>query len=131
MGTWPRIIARRSVMGNVAGYSDYLLFLPQILEPLASKVGRRGTVVLPAKLRHRLGIEEGSFVVAEEREDGISAKKHSPSRDRDTGCVEWDAYFSLPDRGGMRKHPIKRRFGYPKHRYRWRCALSEPQSVTH
>src|SRR5208283_5221112 len=38
---------------------------------LASKVGRRGTVVLPAKLRHRLGIEEGSFVVAEEREDGI------------------------------------------------------------
>jgi AbrB family looped-hinge helix DNA binding protein len=37
----------------------------------ASKVGRRGTVVLPAKLRRRLGIEEGSFVVAEEREDGI------------------------------------------------------------
>ncbi|MGO9265214.1 MAG: AbrB/MazE/SpoVT family DNA-binding domain-containing protein [Candidatus Binataceae bacterium] len=37
----------------------------------ASKVGRRGTIVLPAKLRRRLGIEEGSFVVAEEREDGI------------------------------------------------------------
>jgi AbrB family looped-hinge helix DNA binding protein len=35
------------------------------------KVGRRGTVVLPAKLCRRLGIEEGSFVVAEEREDGI------------------------------------------------------------
>jgi AbrB family looped-hinge helix DNA binding protein len=35
------------------------------------KVGRRGTVVQPAKLRRRLGIEEGSFVVAEEREDGI------------------------------------------------------------
>jgi len=28
-------------------------------------------VVLPAKLRRRLGLEEGSFVVAEEREDGI------------------------------------------------------------
>ena len=27
--------------------------------------------MLPAKLRRRLGIEEGSFVVAEEREDGI------------------------------------------------------------
>jgi AbrB family looped-hinge helix DNA binding protein len=27
--------------------------------------------VLPAKLRRRLGIEEGSFVVAEERADGI------------------------------------------------------------
>src|SRR5580658_9059336 len=26
---------------------------------------------LPAKLRRRLGIEEGSFVVAEERDDGI------------------------------------------------------------
>ena len=41
------------------------------MEGLASKVGRRGTVVLPAKLRRRMGIEEGSFVVAEEREDGI------------------------------------------------------------
>jgi AbrB family looped-hinge helix DNA binding protein len=41
------------------------------MQLLASKVGRRGTVVLPAKLRRRLGIEEGSFVVAEEREDGI------------------------------------------------------------
>ena len=89
------------------------------------------TPVYPGALRSLLGIEEGCFLVAEEREDGISAKMHSPSRDRDTGCVEWDAYFSLPDRGGMRKHPIKRRFGYPKHRYRWRCALSEPQSVTH
>ena len=42
-----------------------------MVETLASKVGRRGTVVLPARLRRRLGIEEGSFVVAEEREDGI------------------------------------------------------------
>ena len=41
------------------------------MEAIASKVGRRGTVVLPAKLRRQLGIEEGSFVVAEEREDGI------------------------------------------------------------
>ena len=42
-----------------------------MMEALASKVGRRGTIVLPAKLRRRLGIEEGSFVVAEERVDGI------------------------------------------------------------
>jgi AbrB family looped-hinge helix DNA binding protein len=40
-------------------------------ESLASKVGRRGTVVLPAKLRRRLGIEEGSFVVAQEHAEGI------------------------------------------------------------
>jgi AbrB family looped-hinge helix DNA binding protein len=36
-----------------------------------SKVGRRGTVVIPARLRKRFGIEEGSYVMAEEREDGI------------------------------------------------------------
>jgi len=41
------------------------------MESTASKVGRRGTVVLPAKFRRRLGIEEGSFIVAEERENGI------------------------------------------------------------
>ena len=42
-----------------------------MMEILAAKMGRRATVVLPAKLRRRLGIEEGSLVVAEEREDGI------------------------------------------------------------
>lgn len=36
-----------------------------------SKVGKRGTVVIPASLRRRFGIEEGSFVIAEEREDGV------------------------------------------------------------
>lgn len=36
-----------------------------------TKVGRRGTVVIPAKLRRRLGFNEGSIVIAEEREDGI------------------------------------------------------------
>ena len=35
------------------------------------KVGKRGSVVIPAKLRRRFGINEGSFVVAEEREDVI------------------------------------------------------------
>ena len=36
-----------------------------------SKVGKRGTVVIPAALRRRFGIEEGSLVIAEEREEGI------------------------------------------------------------
>lgn len=36
-----------------------------------SKVGKRGAVVLPAALRRRFGIEEGTLVIAEEREDGI------------------------------------------------------------
>lgn len=39
------------------------------MEP--SKVGKRGTVVIPAELRRRYGIEEGSLVVAEARDDGI------------------------------------------------------------
>ena len=37
----------------------------------AAKVGKRGAIVVPAKLRKRFGIEEGSFVTAEAREDGI------------------------------------------------------------
>lgn len=37
----------------------------------ASKVGKRGMVVLPAKLRKRFGIDEGSYVIAEAREEGI------------------------------------------------------------
>jgi AbrB family looped-hinge helix DNA binding protein len=36
-----------------------------------SRVGKRGAVVIPARLRRQFGMEEGSFVLAEEREDGI------------------------------------------------------------
>ncbi len=36
-----------------------------------SRVGKRGTVVIPAGLRRRFGIEEGTLVIAEERADGI------------------------------------------------------------
>ena len=36
-----------------------------------SKVGRRGTVVIPAGLRRRFNVEEGSFIVAEETAEGI------------------------------------------------------------
>jgi len=37
----------------------------------AVKVGRRGTIIVPAKLRKRYGIEEGSLVTTEAREDGV------------------------------------------------------------
>ncbi len=37
----------------------------------SAKVGKRGAIVVPAKLRKRFGIEEGSIVVAEETADGI------------------------------------------------------------
>ena len=36
-----------------------------------SRVGKRGTFVIPAKLRRRFGIQEGSEVIAEETPDGI------------------------------------------------------------
>jgi AbrB family looped-hinge helix DNA binding protein len=36
-----------------------------------AKVGKRGAIIVPAKLRKRFGIAEGSIVVAEEKEDGI------------------------------------------------------------
>ena len=41
------------------------------MEGIASKVGKRGAVVIPARLRRRFGMNEGSFVVAEEREEGV------------------------------------------------------------
>ena len=42
---------------------------PVAAEP--SRVGKRGTVVIPAALRRRYGIEEGSFVIAEPRDGGV------------------------------------------------------------
>jgi len=36
-----------------------------------SRVGKRGTVVIPAALRRRFGIKEGSLIIAEDREEGI------------------------------------------------------------
>jgi AbrB family looped-hinge helix DNA binding protein len=37
----------------------------------SAKVGKRGAIIVPARLRKRFGIEEGSLVMAEEKEDGI------------------------------------------------------------
>ncbi len=36
-----------------------------------TKIGKRGTFVIPAAMRRRYGLEEGSTVIAEERPDGI------------------------------------------------------------
>lgn len=36
-----------------------------------SKVGKRGTVVIPARLRRRFGIDEGSLVLFEECAEGV------------------------------------------------------------
>src|ERR1043166_7380989 len=39
--------------------------------PETGRVGKRGTLVIPAALRRRFALNEGSLVIAEERPDGI------------------------------------------------------------
>ena len=34
-------------------------------------MGKRGTIIAPARLRKRYGIEEGALVITEGREDGV------------------------------------------------------------
>ena len=54
----------------------------------SARVGKRGAIVVPARLRKRFGIEEGSIVIAEETEDGIlirpavvvPTERYSPER---------------------------------------------------
>lgn len=54
----------------------------------SAKVGKRGAIIVPANLRKRFGIEEGSIVIAEEKDDGIlirpavviPVERYSPER---------------------------------------------------
>ena len=54
----------------------------------SAKVGKRGAIIVPARLRKRFGIEEGTLVIAEEQEDGIlirpaaivPVERYSPER---------------------------------------------------
>src|SRR4030042_6055833 len=41
------------------------------MELETTKVGRRGAVVIPVGLRKKYGLEEGSLVIAEAREEGV------------------------------------------------------------
>ena len=41
------------------------------MEKETTKVGKRGTVVIPAELRRKYGFEEGSLIIAESRPEGI------------------------------------------------------------
>jgi len=38
---------------------------------MTTKVGRRGTIVIPADLRRQFGLEEGSLVIAESTDEGV------------------------------------------------------------
>ena len=54
----------------------------------SARVEKRGAIVVPANLRRRFGIEEGTMVTAEEKEDGIlirpavviPVERYSPER---------------------------------------------------
>src|SRR5438270_9082445 len=54
----------------------------------SAKVGKRGAIIVPAKLRKRYGIEEGTLVTAEPLEDGVlirpavvfPVERYSPER---------------------------------------------------
>jgi len=54
----------------------------------SARVGKRGAIIVPANLRKRFGIEEGTIVTAEEKEDGIlirpavviPVERYSPQR---------------------------------------------------
>ena len=38
------------------------------------KIGRNGTVVIPARMRRRFGIKDGGLVIVEETADGLSIR---------------------------------------------------------
>jgi len=40
-----------------------------------ARVGKRGAVVIPKSLQRQYGIEEGSLVIIEEREDGVMIRR--------------------------------------------------------
>ncbi|HUN62311.1 MAG TPA: AbrB/MazE/SpoVT family DNA-binding domain-containing protein [Candidatus Sulfotelmatobacter sp.] len=54
----------------------------------AVKVGKRGSIIVPVKLRKRYGIEEGTLVTAQATEDGVlirpaivlPVERYSPER---------------------------------------------------
>jgi len=45
----------------------------------STRVGKRGTVVIPAKLRRQFGIDEGSVVIAEARKEGVLIRPAAPT----------------------------------------------------
>jgi AbrB family looped-hinge helix DNA binding protein len=72
------------------------------------RVGKRGTIVVPVKLRERYGLDEGVLVIAEAREDGILLRPavavpvelHSPERRAEflmSNAVDDDDYREAVD----------------------------------
>lgn len=41
------------------------------MQSATAKIGKRGTIVIPANIRHNYGLEEGSQVIVEARSEGL------------------------------------------------------------
>ena len=89
----------------------------------AVKVGKRGAVIVPAKLRKRYGIEEGSIVTAEAVEDGVlirpavvlPVERYSPERKAEfllstaTGDADYQRAKKLVEEMGLDPKAIPHR----------------------
>ena len=43
----------------------------QVSSPTTVKIGKRGTIVIPARLRRKFALDEGSLVILEEQPEGL------------------------------------------------------------
>ncbi|MDA8165030.1 MAG: AbrB/MazE/SpoVT family DNA-binding domain-containing protein [Desulfobacteraceae bacterium] len=59
-------------------------------------IGKRGTVVIPARIRKHLGLKEGSLIIAEEHEDGVLLRP-AVAVPLETYSTERKAEFILSD----------------------------------
>lgn len=59
-----------------------------------TKLGKRGALVIPAAIRRRFGLEEGSLVLVEEHEDGILIRP-AVALPIEQYTPEWRAEFLL------------------------------------
>ncbi len=74
-----------------------------------TKIGKRGVLVIPAALRERFGLQEGSLVITEEREDGVLIRpaavfpieRYSPERKAEfllSNAVDKDDYVQAVEK---------------------------------
>jgi bifunctional DNA-binding transcriptional regulator/antitoxin component of YhaV-PrlF toxin-antitoxin module len=62
----------------------------------SNRIDKHGVWVIPAILRQRYGLEEGTWVVAEPRPDGILLKSSAPALPKADGQANaWHAWFGL------------------------------------
>jgi AbrB family looped-hinge helix DNA binding protein len=101
----------------------------KMMTPTTVKMGKRGNVVLPAKLRKQLGLEDGTLLMVEARDGeirlrpAILVERSGSQEDRDYAIYtllnsrtreEWDANFAATLELGVERAAIDGRA--PNHR---------------